>query len=118
MEETILNIFNGSDLTATRVIDGQVKEIMELSEIKLECYQERNSDGFKAMGTRVIQPGKSHMHLIGTARVDYISKECNNILDQNCGDLFFEIAKNHRVLYCYAKNVTIGEDIYFTAEEH
>ncbi len=120
MEENIIKIFNNAELPAIKNINGQVKEIMELSKIKLEYQEDYNNGIFKAMGTREIQPAKSNIYLIGNAEVNYISKECYDIATKTYGNLNFKLTKKNNqntiVLNCYledAENLTIGNNIEF-----
>ena len=82
---------NGREGIATAEIDGQIVELMELSNISITV--QKNKEEFKAMGTRNVQNKTTGWTGTGSATVRYVSSRWGKIIE---------------------KYVKTGKDTYFT----
>ena len=82
---------NGREGLATAEIDGQIVELMELSNISITV--QKNKEEFKAMGTRNVQNKTTGWTGTGSATVRYVSSRWAKMIE---------------------KYVKTGKDTYFT----
>ena len=110
--------FNNKELNALKNIDGNVKEIMKLSEINIEPNIETSQ--FKAMGSRLIQPKQNFCGFFCSAKVDDVYQDGQALIERGTySGLSFRLSEAGTTINCYlddVEEIRIGDTIEFTAD--